>query len=249
MRLVLSTLALVATTAAGAAADPTSVFVRAGSANPRDSADLAVLKDKKDAARKVYDDMTEALRKQYGKKPEAWPADKLEEWRIAHDTFFEAQTNWFYSTELKQQDIDDSMRELRQALADKGVVATADGPEDADFVVTVIGRAKVTNQDWGRNGVAAEIALRMESGARMDPASLAKAGAVWNEKESFWSKQDTQAVHRFTEAEPYWILISQKPGMGWMASYKAVAKLAAETIGDFAKANETKLASSRRASR
>jgi hypothetical protein len=246
MRTLVSTLALALAAAGAMAAEPSAVFVTGVPVKGPDKAAEAALKEKSDAARKVYQDLSEALKKQFGKKQEAWPADKQEEWRVAHDVFFEAQTNWFYSSGIKQKDIDDSVRELSEALADQKVVRTATSPDEADFVIKVLGRAKVTNQDWGNNGVAAEIAMRVEPGARMDAATLARAGAVWNEKEKFWSKTDTQAVHGFTEAEPYWILISQKPGSAWMASYKGVAKVAAEAIGQFTTENADKLASSRR---
>lgn len=242
----IAVLALALAGAGAVSAEQAAVFVTGVPVKAPDKAAEAALKEKSDAARKVYEDLSESLKKQFGKKPEAWPAEKLEEWQVAHDAFFEAQTEWFYSSGLKQKDVDDSVRELAEALGEKAVVRLSSAAEDADFVVKVMGRAKVTNKDWGNNGVAAEIALRVEPGGKMDAATLARAGAVWNEKEKFWSKSDTQAVHRFTEAAPYWILISQKPGSAWMASYKGAAKVAAEAIGQFATDNAAKLASSRR---
>jgi hypothetical protein len=247
MRLAVSTLALALASVTATAADQTAVFVTSVPVKALDKAAESALRAKSDAARTTYKDLEESLKKQFGKKQEAWPADKQAEYRAAHDAFFEAQTEWFYSIDLKQKDVDDSARELTEALAEKKLVRIAASTEDADFVVKVIGRAKVTNQDLG-NGVAAEIALRIEPGARMDAAGLAHSGAAWNTKEKFWSKSDTQSVHTFTAEAPYWLLISQKPGSAWMASYKGAAKVAADAIGEFATLNADKLASSRRAS-
>jgi hypothetical protein len=247
MRIAVSTLALALAPLAVTAADQTAVFVTSVPVKTLDKAAEAALRAKSDAARTTYRNLEESLKKQFGKKQEAWPADKQAEYRAAHDAFFEAQTEWFYSIDLKQKDVDDSARELSDALAEKKLVRIAASAEDADFVVKVIGRAKVTNQDWGNNGVAAEIALRVEPGARMDVAGLARSGAAWNTKEKFWSKTDTQSVHTFTAEAPYWLLISQKPGSAWMASYKGVAKVAADAIGEFATANADTLASLRRA--
>jgi hypothetical protein len=247
MRIAVPTLALALAPLAAAGADQTAVFVSSVPVKTLDKAAETALRAKSDAAHTAYKALEESLKKQFGKKQEAWPADKQAEWRAAHDAFFEAQTEWFYTTDLKQKDVDDSARELTDALAEKKLVRIAASAEDADFVVKVIGRAKVTNQDLG-NGVAAEIALRVEPGGRMDVAGLARSGAAWNTKEKFWSKSDTQSVHTFTAEAPYWLLISQKPGSAWMASYKGAAKVAADAIGEFATANADKLASSRRAS-
>ena len=248
MRVAVSTLAVALAAGAAAGADQSAVFVTGVPVQAATKEAEAALRARSDAARKPFMELDESLRKQFGKKQEAWPADKQDQWRAAHDAFFEAQTDWFYSINLKQKDVDDSVRELTEALADKKVVRIAASAAEADFVVKVVGRAKVTNQDFGGNGVAAEIALRVEPGARMDVATLARSGAEWSTREKRWSKTDTQSVHTFTADAPYWLLISQKPGSAFIASYKGVAKVAAEAIGEFVTANAEKLASSRRAS-
>jgi hypothetical protein len=247
MRLAVSTLAL-ALAPLAAAADQPAVFVTSVPVKAPTKEAQEALRQKSNAAKEVFKPLDESLRKQYGKKQEAWPPEKQEQWRAAHDAFYEAQTDWFYSIDLKQKDVDDSARELTEALADSKAVRIAPSAAEAHFVVKVVGRAKVTNQDWGGNGVAAEIAFRVEPGAGMDPAALARSGAEWNTKEKRWGKTDTQSVHTFTAEAPYWLLISQKPGSAWMASYKGVAKVAAEAIGEFVTTNADKLASSRRAS-
>lgn len=248
MRLAVSTVALALASVTATAADQTAVFVTSPPVKASTKEAQEALRQKSNAAKDVFKPLDESLRKQYGKKQETWPPEKQEVWRAAHDAFYEAQTDWFYSIDLKQKDVDDSARELTEALAEKKVVRIAASAEEADFVVKVVGRAKVTNQDFGGNGVAAEVVLRVEPGARMDVASLAKSQAEWNTKEKRWSRTDTQSVHTFTAEAPYWLLISQKPGSAFMASYKGVAKVAADTIGEFVTMNADRLASCRRAS-
>src|SRR4029453_9548 len=69
-----------ATTGLAAAQEPLAVY---GPASPPKAATKegeAQLKEKKDAARKVYADLQESLKKQYGKKVESWPEDKQATW-------------------------------------------------------------------------------------------------------------------------------------------------------------------------
>lgn len=204
------------------------------------------LRLKKEALHQPYVDLQAALSKQYGKDPAKWPADKRAECQAAHDAFFEAQTDWFYSIDLKQKDIDDSVRELSQALEEKKAARVAATRDDADLVVEVVGRAKVTDSSWGANGVAAQLALRVLPGGRLDAPALAKSGAAWSDKKSFWMKVSVDSLHEFTAEAPYWLLISNKPGMGWMASYKAAAGQMAEAIGKFGIENADKLAAARK---
>ena len=51
------------------------------------------LRQKSEAAQKVYVDLQQALKKQYGKDPEKWPPDQRSECQAAHDAFMEAQRN------------------------------------------------------------------------------------------------------------------------------------------------------------
>jgi len=56
-------------------------------------------------------------------------------------------------------------------------------------------------------------------------------------------------VHQFSAEEPYWLLISRKPGTAWVSSYKGVAGQAAEAIAQFGVDNADKVAGARRAAK
>jgi hypothetical protein len=210
----------------------------------------AQLKEKKDAALKAFNDVQGGLKKQYGKKIEAWPADKQAELGAARDAFIEAYVDWFYSSGLKQKDLDDSVREVSEALGNKKVQVAA-SPTEADFVVQVVGRAKVETDELSSGSAlvpknsAAELVLRVGPGGRMNAAALAKSGAAWSGKKSFWNHADTVTAHDFTAEAPYWLLIARKPGTAWVSSYKGVAGQAAEAISQFGLDNADKVAAAR----
>jgi hypothetical protein len=250
MRQVLVAAALVLGGAASPmAGEPLVVHVAGSTPKSPTKAVQEELRNKKEALRARYESLDESYRKEYGKKVETWPEDRREELLAARDDFFEAQTDWFYSIDLKQKDIDDSVRELTEALEKTGVVV-ADRPADADLVAEVVGRAKVTHDGWGggmgTKTAAAQIVLRVAPGGRVDVARLAKSDAAWNDRQSFWKKSDTSVVHRFTKEAPYWLLISTKPGAMFMASYKGVAKQAAEVIEKLGLENADKIEAARR---
>jgi hypothetical protein len=248
MSRALAVCALSLVTVSGAAADPIAVHVSGGPAKAATKEATAELKAKSDAARKSYADLHDALKKQFGKKEEAWPADKQSESQAAYDAFMEAQVDWFYSAGLQQKDIDDSVRELSEALAKKPVRVAA-SPAEADLVVQVVGRAKVTTDELanpnGPKNVAAELVLRVSPGQRMNVPTLARSAPVWNAKKSFWMHANTDTVHAFSADAPYWLLISRKPGTAWIASYKGAAGLAADAIEKFGADNADKVAAAR----
>ena len=230
------------------AQEPLAVHVAGTSAQATTKEGEAQLKDKRDAARKAYADLQESLKKQYGKNVEKWPEDKQDEFEKARDAFLEAQIDWFYSAGLKQKELDDSVREVSEALGKKTVrVATA--PADADFEVQVVGRAKVETDELASaiaKNSAAELVLRVTPGGRIDAPKLAKSNAVWTAKKSRWNHADTITVHQFSADAPYWLLISRKPGTAWVSSYKGVAGQAAEAIAQFGVDNADKVAASRK---
>lgn len=230
------------------AEEPLAVHVVGSTPKATTKEGEAQLKEKKDAARKVYADLQEGLKKQYGKKVESWPEDKQDDFEKARDAFLEAQIDWFYSAGLKQKDLDDSVREVSEALGKKAV-HLVDAPADADFQVQVVGRAKVETDELASaiaKNSAAELVLRVTPGGRMDAAKLARSHAAWSAKKSRWNHADTITVHQFSAEAPYWLLISRKPGTAWVSSYKGVAGQAAEAIAQFGVDNGDKVAAARR---
>jgi len=230
--------------------EPLSVHVVGSTPKATTKEGEAQLKEKKDAALKAFNDLQGGLKKQYGKKIEAWPADKQAELGAARDAFIEAYVDWFYSSGLKQKDLDDSVREVSEALGKK-TIQVATSPAEADFVVQVVGRAKVETDELSSGSAlvpknsAAELVLRVGPGGRMNAAALAKSGAAWSGKKSFWNHADTVTAHDFTAEAPYWLLIARKPGTAWVSSYKGVAGQAAEAISQFGIDNADKVAAAR----
>jgi hypothetical protein len=233
-----------------AAQEPLAVHVSGSSPKATSKEGEAQLKDKKDAARKAYLDLLETGKKAHG-KIEAWPADKQDQLAAVRDAFVEAQIDWFYSSGLKQKDLDDSVREVSEALGKKPV-RIASGLADADLEVQVVGRAKVETDELSSpnplvpKNSAAELVLRVTPGGRMDAATLAKSGASWSAKKAFWGHADTLTVHTFSAEAPYWLLIARKPGTAWVSSYKGVAGQAADAIAKFGAENADKVAASRK---
>jgi len=246
MSKTLATAGLTLVLASGAMAqDPLSVQVTGGVLRAQTKEESTQLRARSDAARAAWMGVKEAGEKQYGKDHEKWPAEKQAEFGAARNVFFEAQTAWFYTDGLKQKDIDDSVAELKAALEKKGVRTVAT-PAEADLLVQVLGRAKVTASNT--TGSVAQVALRVEPGARLDAAALVSSGAAWNEKKGFLTPdKGTDVVHDLTPEAPYWILISAKPGMAWTSSYKAATGEAADAFQKFWTANGAKLAATRRA--
>ena len=105
-----------ATAGLAAAQEPLAVHVAGSSAKAATKEGEAQLKEKKDAASKSFLDLQSGLKKQHGKKMDAWPADKQAELGAARDAFIEAYVDWFYSSGIKQKDLDDSVREVSEAL-------------------------------------------------------------------------------------------------------------------------------------
>jgi hypothetical protein len=248
MRSLLAVIAVVLLAPApeAAAQDTLSVHVRGVKLAPMSKETEVQLKQKVDAARQARDELEEAGRKQFGKDPEKWPAEKREAVQAAHETFVQAQAAWFYVVELAQKDIDDSVSDLEKALADKkGVRATTDAAA-ADLVLEVVGRARVQGEGWGGSGAPeSRLVFKAIPGPGLDVATLSKSAASWDAKAGFWSKAATYTWHRLTPEQPYWLLMSRKPGTGWMASYKSAAGEAAKAVEKFAQENASALAAAR----
>jgi hypothetical protein len=241
-----SLLAVLAVVLLAPAPDTLSVHVRGARLAPMSKESQAQLKQKVDAARQARDELEEAARKQFGKDPEKWPVDKREAVQAAHETFMQEQAAWFYVIELEQKDIDDSVSDLGKALADKKGVRTTTDAAAADLVLEVVGRARVQGEGWGGAGAPeSRLVFKAIPGPGLDVATLSKSAASWDAKAGFWSKAATHTWHRLTPEQPYWLLMSRKPGTGWMASYKSAAGEAAKAVEKFAQENASALAAAR----
>jgi hypothetical protein len=248
VRKVLSVLAIVAAASLPAAsAQELSVHVRGARLAPPSKEAEAQLRAKAESAGKALDERREAAKKQFGKDAEKWPAATRDAVQAAHETVMQAEADWFYVVELKQKDIDDSVADLEKALSERKGLRVA--PEaSADLVLEVVGRARVQGEGWGGQGAPeSRLVFRARPGAGLDVATLSKSAGSWDPAAGFWSKASTQTWHRLSADEPYWLLMSRKPGTGWMASYKGAAGEAAKAVEKFALDNAAALSTARQA--
>jgi len=103
----------------------------------------------------------------HGKKEKNWPADARERYGAAEKADERAADVSWYGVNL-QPDLDDSLRDLTEAVADKKRLRVAAGREDADLVVEILGRNR--GRFGGQLGNSSHIALRLTAGPRLDPA-------------------------------------------------------------------------------
>jgi hypothetical protein len=231
-----------------ASAQELSVHVRSARLAPMSKEKEAELRARSDAARSALDERRDAARKQFGKDAEKWPAETRDAVQAAHEALMQAQADWFYVVELKQKDLDDSAADLAKALAEKRGVRVAADAAGADLVLEVAGRARVQGEGWGGQGAPeSQLVFKAIPGPGLDVAALAKSAASWDPSAGFWSKASTHTWHRLTAAEPHWLLMSRKPGAGWMASYKGAAGEAAKAVETFAVQNAAALTAARQA--
>lgn len=231
---------------ASSAAQELAVHLTAGTARQVTREEDRQLEAKFRDAQKIYEEVEKALKKQHGKNPEAWPEAQQEDLRVARDASAQAQTDWLYSG-IEQKEIDDSLRDVSQKVAEKKSVRIVASPAEADLVVQVIGRGKVIrNLGWGGDEAAAEVAMRIGPGGHLDGAALAKSGAAFRAKKSGWSRAGAFTIHDFSADAPYWLLVSRKPMMGFSMPWKGAAGQAADALERFGAENADKVASARK---
>jgi hypothetical protein len=228
-----------------AADEPLALHLTAGVARPVTPVEDKELEGKFRVSQTVVEELEKALKKQFGKKPEAWPEPQAEELRLARDASAQAQTDWFYSG-IPQKDIDDTIRDLTEKIGEKPTLRLVASAAEADFEVLVIGRGKVIRSlGFGGPEAAAEVAMRVASGGRLDAAALAKDGAGFRAKKSLLSRSGAFAIHDYSADGPYWLLISRKPQIGFSFPWKGASGQAADAFERFMAENATRVASAR----
>jgi hypothetical protein len=227
------------------AAAELTVRVTAATAQASTKEAQAALTAKAQQLAKAMVDLRTALEQQYGVKQDAWPKEKQDEFDAAQSAYAEAEVNRFYSSGVKQKDIDDSAATLVKELGGKKGVRTVDAADQADLVVTVIGRGAIKDELSG--GPIAQLVVRVEAGGRVKADALAASGASWSAKAARVTQTRTETVHQFTASAPYWLLISSKPGTNpFVPQHKGAAGVAASAIEKFAAENAGKLPAARR---
>jgi hypothetical protein len=227
------------------AQEPLAVRLTAGTARQVTQEEARELEARFRDAQKACEELEKGLKKQYGKKVEAWPQEQQDALRAARDGSAQAQTDWLYSG-MGQKEIDDSLRDVTEKLSEKKTIRIVATPTEADLVVELIGRGKVSRDlGWGGEETAAEVAMRVSPGGRLDGPKLAEGGAVFRAKKSAWSRAGAFTIHDYSTEAPYWSLISRKPMVGFSMPWKGAAGQAADAFERFAGENAESLASAR----
>jgi hypothetical protein len=239
---------LVATVAAGSLAgaqERLTIHLAAGTARQVTAQENRDLEAKFRAAQKAFEEVQKPLKKQHGKDIDTWPEAAQEQFRAARDTMAQAETDWLYSG-IKQKDVDDSLRDVSEKLGEKQTLKLVGSEAEADLTVTLIGRGKVMRDlGWGGAEGAAEVAMRVAPGGRLDGAALARSGASFRAKKSAWTRAGAFTIHEFSADAPYWLLVSRKPQVGFSLSWKGAAGQAADAFERFAAEHATAIASAR----
>ena len=245
-RMVLPLLVLAATSAVitgtvAAEKEAFTVYVSARrGAQPPPPEEAKALKKELEAkvseAHEAFKALEKEFKRQYGKKPAAWPAEK----QAQHDETWNGYGEALYALnylDLKQQEIEDSVQDVKDAIAGKGLprakrwVRQVDGPEEADLLVEVLGR-----RSEGMLGASVKyLCIRLSPGPRLDPKALSGVGP--RGRPPF----EVVVLHRYTADGPFWKLEVEARTMLWGLA----AEGAARVIDEFVKENYDGLMSSR----
>lgn len=200
-----------------AAADELTVFVKAAPSAVPSVEEEKARQAELASLRLQQKDLTESLKKQYGKKEEQWPAEKKAELealfeKITLQAFQLRHATRAASTEKDRTDdakgLDATAKGVREKLNPKKGVRAVATAEEADLQVEVLGRGlsrDVLDQ------MVAVIGFRVVPGGRLDPALLAKNPVSWPYHGSMMSGSGTAPIHQYSEAEPYWWIESERP--------------------------------------
>lgn len=200
-----------------AAADELTVFIKATPPSPRTVEEDKAEHDGLEALRKQEKDLTESLKKQFGKKEDLWPADKKAERdglyvKISLRRFAYRYAAKGGATDKEMQDeakgTEATANGTREKLDPKKGVRAVATTEEADLQVEVLGRGLTRDI---MDQMVAVIGFKVVPGGRLDPALLAKKPVSWPYHGSMMSASSTAPVHPYSEAEPYWWIESERP--------------------------------------
>jgi hypothetical protein len=107
------------------------------------------------------------LEGKHGKKRKAWPADAEARYKAAEDANERASDVAWYGGN-PQADLDDSLRDLTEAISGKSWLSLAPSRDAADLVLELLGRGR--GRLGGQLGNSSHFAIRLSAGAKMDPA-------------------------------------------------------------------------------
>lgn len=166
-RLLSWAVVLLAVPAPAADAPPTSIRLLARPALD-EATKTAIANDAKEAAARL-----EALRAELegrlGKKRNKWPAEEQERFKAAEQAEERAADRLWYAGNV-QQDMDDTLRDLTEAIGKKKRLRITTDEKDADLIVEIMGRSR--GRHGGQLGQSSHLAMVMKSGPRIDPAAV-----------------------------------------------------------------------------
>jgi hypothetical protein len=200
-----------------AAAEELTVLIKATPPSPRTVEEDKADHDGLEALRKQEKDLTESLKKQFGKKEELWPADKKAErdelyLKISLRRFAYRYAAKGGATDKEMQDeangAEATAKGTREKLDPKKGVRAVATAEEADLQIEVLGRGLTRDIMDQMVGV---IGFKIVAGGRLDPSLLAQKPVAWPFHGSMMSGSSTAPVHQYSEAEPYWWIESERP--------------------------------------
>ena len=230
-----------------ATADDLAIFVRAGKLEAPDRKEAGPEGVSLDDLSNQRQAMEDAYKKQFGKKREKWPPEKLAEFdalaaRVQRRAF---ETNYRNYASGEAKDGEQSAAGLRDNLAKKKGVRVASSAAEADFDVEVVGRYTGPDESGTR---AAHIGLRIKPGGRLDTAMLAKSPLVWPENVNKMYAASAVPWHQYSAESPYWLVeVERQAGVFGGMVYGKTEEHAANSFEKLAKENLAGVAAVRRA--
>jgi hypothetical protein len=109
------------------------------------------------------------LEKQHGKKEKSWPADARARYDAAKEAEERADDSAWYGGNV-QQDQDDTLRDLTEAMGKKDRLKIVASPQDAHLVVEILGRGR--GRYGGGMNAGSHIGLRLTSGRLLEPSAV-----------------------------------------------------------------------------
>lgn len=198
----------------------------------------AMQKELEAKARAAYEARKAAekeLKAQFGKKKEAWPAEKQEAYRALEDDEAEADAALAY-LEVDPKGLADSAQDIRESLAGKGIVGVkeyaqhVDDPQQADLIVEVVGRRSARtnpemlfdNRHW--------VAFKIKAAPNFDASRLGKVPPKYAGGGLI---RHSTKLHTWSAEEPYITLEVYQEGGRW----SAIGNVVADTLNTFMKDN------------
>lgn len=175
---------------AAEAATPLKVYVTAAEVEARKDVDEATknaLKARREQAREARKAREKQLKEEYGKKREAWPAEKDEELYLLEEAEALAEADFEYRR-VDPKGLADSVKDVTESIQGKGSaskkdsVVLATSAADADLVLEVAARRSGKTLPTQLRPDRCFLLFNVAPGGKLDAASFAKVPASYRPK-------------------------------------------------------------------